>query len=45
MTQATALGAALALHGIWTKKALPADIIQLNYYGSLLQPQIQDATG
>ncbi|HEX6181183.1 MAG TPA: FGGY family carbohydrate kinase [Chitinophagaceae bacterium] len=37
MTQATALGAALALHGLWTKKQLPADIIQLNYYGSLYE--------
>lgn len=45
MTQATALGAALALHGVWSDKPLPSDIIQLNYYGSLLQPQIQDATG
>ncbi|MDQ6609268.1 MAG: FGGY family carbohydrate kinase [Bacteroidota bacterium] len=37
MSQATALGAALALHGSWPKKPLPNDIIHLHYYGSLLQ--------
>lgn len=35
--QATALGAALAIHSAWNKKALPNDVIQLQYYSSLLQ--------
>ena len=34
MAQATALGAALAIHKQWNKKALPNDIIQLKYYSS-----------
>ena len=34
MSQATALGAALALHNSWPKKPLPNDIIRLHYYGS-----------
>lgn len=37
MSQATALGAALALHGSWPQKPLPNDIIHLHYYGSLVQ--------
>ena len=32
MAQATALGAALAIHKSWNKKPLPNDIIQLQYY-------------
>lgn len=40
MSQATALGAALALHGSWPKKPLPNDIIHLHYYGSLMQTLI-----
>lgn len=40
MSQATALGAALALHGSWPKKPLPNDIIHLHYYGSLQQTLI-----
>lgn len=40
MSQATALGAALALHGSWPKKPLPNDIIHLHYYGSLVQTLI-----
>ena len=34
MAQATALGAALAIHKQWNQKALPNDIIQLKYYSS-----------
>lgn len=37
MSQATALGAALALHACWPKEPLPNDIIHLHYYGSSLQ--------
>lgn len=37
MSQATALGAALALHSSWPKKPLPNDIIHLHYYGSQVQ--------
>jgi sugar (pentulose or hexulose) kinase len=40
MSQATALGAALALHGSWPKKPLPNDIIHLHYYGSVMQTLI-----
>jgi sugar (pentulose or hexulose) kinase len=40
MSQATALGAALALHGSWPKKPLPNDIIHLHYYGSVVQTLI-----
>ena len=32
MAQATAMGAALAIHNSWNKKSLPNDIIQLKYY-------------
>lgn len=34
MAQATAMGAALALHKEWNKKAIPNDIIELKYYSS-----------
>lgn len=37
MSQATALGAALALHSAWPKEPLPTDIIHLHYYGSPMQ--------
>jgi hypothetical protein len=30
--QATAIGAALAIHPHWNKGPLPADIIELKYY-------------
>ena len=40
MSQATALGAALALHGSWPKKPVPNDIIHLHYYGSVMQTLI-----
>lgn len=33
MAQASALGAALAIHQAWNKKHLPNDIIELKYYG------------
>jgi len=32
VAQATALGAALAIHAHWNKNPLPADIIQLKHY-------------
>ncbi len=38
MAQATALGAALAIHNAWNKKPLPNDIIQLQYYSSANNP-------
>ncbi len=34
MSQASALGAALAIHDAWNKKSLPANLIHLQYYGS-----------
>ena len=34
MAQATALGAALAIHGAWQKKSLPNDLIELKYYAN-----------
>ena len=34
MAQASALGAALAIHDSWNKKAIPADVIELKYYTS-----------
>ncbi len=34
MAQATAVGAALAIHMHWTSKALPNDIIELKYYSA-----------
>lgn len=32
MAQATAMGAALAIHPTWNKKSLPNDLIELKYY-------------
>ncbi|PTQ98098.1 sugar (pentulose or hexulose) kinase [Mucilaginibacter yixingensis] len=32
VAQATAIGAALAIHKFWNNKALPADMIELKYY-------------
>jgi sugar (pentulose or hexulose) kinase len=40
MAQATALGAALAIHSSWNQKALPTDMIELKYYSSNSQPPI-----
>lgn len=40
MAQATALGAALAIHRAWNKNALPNDIIQLKYYSLTHNPVI-----
>jgi sugar (pentulose or hexulose) kinase len=37
MSQATALGAALAVHSVWSEQSLPADIIRLHYYAASLQ--------
>jgi hypothetical protein len=34
VAQATAMGAALAIHEYWNSQSLPADIIQLKYYSS-----------
>lgn len=33
MPQATAIGAALALHSSWNEKQVPVDLIELKYYG------------
>jgi hypothetical protein len=38
MAQATALGAALAIHSAWNKKPLPNNIIQLQYYSLTHDP-------
>lgn len=35
MAQATAVGAALAIHQAWNTKALPTDIIELKYYSNI----------
>ncbi|HEY0680264.1 MAG TPA: FGGY family carbohydrate kinase [Chitinophagaceae bacterium] len=40
VAQATALGAALSIHKSWNKKPLPNDMIQLQYYGSLVKTSI-----
>ena len=32
--QASALGAALAIHAYWNEKNIPIDIIELKYYAS-----------
>jgi hypothetical protein len=32
MAQATAIGAAIAIHQSWNNKSLPGDIIELKYY-------------
>jgi hypothetical protein len=32
MAQATAIGAAMAIHRSWNTKPLPGDIIELRYY-------------
>jgi sugar (pentulose or hexulose) kinase len=34
MAQATAVGAALAIHKDWNRKPIPNDIIQLKYYSA-----------
>jgi sugar (pentulose or hexulose) kinase len=34
MAQATSLGAALAIHHCWNRKALPKDLIELKYYSA-----------
>ena len=34
MAQASALGAALAIHSSWTDKPIPSDLIELTYYAS-----------
>ena len=36
MPQATALGAALAIHKSWNKKSLPNNLIELNYYSGTI---------
>lgn len=35
MAQASALGAALAIHDSWNKRPIPSDIIELKYYSSI----------
>ena len=32
MSQASALGAALAIHDSWNQKSIPSDLIELKYY-------------
>jgi sugar (pentulose or hexulose) kinase len=34
MAQATAVGAALAIHNAWNQKAVPNDIIELKYFSA-----------
>ncbi len=34
MAQATAVGAALAIHQAWNTKALPHDLLELKYYSA-----------
>jgi hypothetical protein len=34
MAQASAVGAALAIHKAWDSKAVPKDIIELKYYST-----------
>jgi hypothetical protein len=34
MAQATALGAALAVHTAWNKKSIPNTLIKLQYYSA-----------
>jgi sugar (pentulose or hexulose) kinase len=38
MAQATAMGAALAIHNSWNQKPLPNDIIELKYFSSTHSP-------
>lgn len=38
MAQASALGAALAIHSSWNKKALPENLVELKYFGTELTP-------
>lgn len=40
MAQATAMGAALAIHESWNDKPLPKDLIQLKYYSAVMEPQL-----
>lgn len=39
MPQASALGAALAIHTAWNDKPLPADLIELKYYAAPVLPE------
>jgi len=38
MPQATAVGAALAIHNSWNSKLIPNDIIELKFFSSGLHP-------
>lgn len=38
VAQATAIGAALAIHPSWNTKPIPADIIELKYYAAIHSP-------
>jgi sugar (pentulose or hexulose) kinase len=40
MPQATAMGAALAIHHAWNEKPLPKDLIQLKYYSAVKEHQL-----
>lgn len=40
MPQATAMGAALAIHHAWNEKPFPKDLIQLKYYSAVKEHQL-----
>ena len=40
VAQATAIGAALAIHQSWNTKPIPADIIELKYYAAIHSPSL-----
>lgn len=40
MAQATAVGAALAIHQVWNSKSLPNDLIELKYYALTEQAEL-----
>jgi hypothetical protein len=40
VAQATAIGAALAIHSEWNKKSIPADMVKLKYYHMAETPRV-----
>ncbi len=40
VAQATALGAALAIHTSWNSKPIPTDIVELKYYATIHSPSL-----
>lgn len=40
VAQATALGAALAVHASWNTKLIPTDIVELKYYATIHSPSL-----